>query len=68
MRIWKRYVLITDTGRVRKYIWIQSLHYLTFKATRSENNDVTNITIELENLRQITVAEKQKYDYFVVQA
>lgn len=158
VRIWKRYVLITDTGRVRKYIWIQSLHYLTFKATRSENNkeakkkvikvrvkrpsctqkntvlqdnynqnqillynlrsqwllienlkniayyivnyelfdklvilqnkikkygdminaninvaslyytDVTNITIELENLRQYTNTEKQRYDYFVGQA
>lgn len=26
--------------------------------------DIANITIEIEKLRQITVSEKQKYDYF----
>lgn len=155
VRIWKRYILITDTERVRKYIWIQSLHYLTLKTKKSESNtetkkkrvvsvkvkkhinttqtpaqqsnynqnyvllcnlrhqwlllqylkriadyivnydlydaltnlqkqiqkygdminanidvaslhpaDIANITIEIEKLRQITVSEKQKYDYF----
>jgi len=162
VRIRKDYILSVEVDRVKKYIRIQSLHYLTLKATKNENKketkkkinkriikvrvkrpsctqkntvlqdnynqnqiilynlrsqwllienlkniayyivnyelfdklvilqnkikkygdminaninvaslyytDVTNITIELENLRQITVAEKQKYDYFVVQA
>lgn len=31
------------------------------------NNDIINITMEIEKMRQITVAEKQKFDYFVVQ-
>lgn len=161
VRIWKRYILITDTERVRKYIEIQSLHYLTVSVnkrgskieTKSKikkrtinvraknqthinkntvsqdnynqnyillcnlrnqwlvleqlkkiadyivnyalydalvvlqdriknygnminadidvahlyNNDIINITMEIEKLRQITVSEKQKFDYFVVQ-
>ena len=158
VRIWKRYVLMTDTERVRKYIKIQSLHYLTVSANKRDdkiatnrkikkgiinvrvkkhinttqtpaqqnnynqnyvllcnlrsqwlvleqlkkiadyivnyalydalvvlqdriknygnminanvdvahlyNNDIINITMEIEKLRQITVAEKQKFDYF----
>lgn len=162
VRIWKRYVLMTDTERVRKYIKIQSLHYLTVSTNKRDgkiatkrkikkriinvrvkkhinttptpaqqdnynqnyallcnlrsqwlvleqlkkiadyivnyalydalvvlqdriknygnminanidvahlyNNDIINITIEIEKLRQIIVTEKQKYDYFVGQA
>lgn len=158
VRIWKEYIFNIDVDNVRKYIWIQSFHYLTLKAKKNENKkeskekinkriikvkvkkiistnknkvlqdnytqnyvllcnmrcqwnlvvqlkniakyignfelcdrlvmlqnkikkygeminaninvaslyytDVINITIELENLRQITIAEKQKYDYY----
>lgn len=162
VRIWKEYIFNNEVDNVRKYIWIQSLHYLTLKTKKSESNketkkkvnkkiinvrikktscinkfevsqdsynqnyvalinlrnqwlliqqlkniaqyivnfelydrlvliqnkikkygdminaninvaslcsiDITNITIELENLRQYTVAEKNKFDYFVGQA
>lgn len=155
VKIWKKYIFNNEVERVRKYITIQSLHYLTFKSKNSEintktkkkriinvrvkkqahinkntvsqdnynqnyvllcnlrshwlvleqlkkfadyivnfdlfnalivlqnkikmygdminenidvahlyNNDIINITIEIEKLRQITVAEKQKFDYF----
>ena len=162
VRIRKDYILSVEVDRVKKYIWIQSLHYLTIKTKKSESNketkkkvnkkiikvrikktscinkfevsqdsynqnyvalinlrnqwlliqqlkniaqyivnfelydrlvliqnkikkygdminaninvaslcsiDITNITIELENLRQYTVAEKNKFDYYVGQA
>ena len=159
VKIWKKYIFNNEVERVRKYITIQSLHYLTFKSKNSEINtktkkkriinvrvknqahinkntvsqdnynqnyillcnlrhqwlllqslkriadyivnydlydalvalqnkiqnygnminvnidvaslhsaDIANITIEIEKLRQITVTEKQKYDYFVGQA
>lgn len=155
VRIWKKYILKCDLERVRKYIWIQSLHYLTVNEMKNENkkkkiikvrvkkpsyinkntvsqenyynnqtilynlrfqwlliekfkniayyivnyelfdklvvlqqkikmyggminlkvdvaayysDEIANIAIELENLRQYTNTEKQRYDYFVVQA
>ena len=158
VRIRKDYILSVEVDRVKKYIRIQSLHYLTLKATRSENNkeakkkvikvrvkrpsctqkntvlqdnynqnqillynlrsqwllienlkniayyivnyelfdslselqgkiknygdminsnidvinlyndDIANLTIELENLRQYTIKAKEKYDHFVGQA
>ncbi len=158
VKIWKKYIFNNEVERVRKYITIQSLHYLTLKSQNSEintktkkkriinirvknqahinkntvsqdnynqnyfllcnlrhqwlllqslkriadyivnydlydalvalqnkiqnygnminenidvahlyNNDIINITMEIEKMRQITVAEKQKFDYFVVQ-
>lgn len=159
VRIWKKYILKCDLERVRKYIWIQSLHYLTVNEMKNENkkkknkkkiikvrvkkqstltkkevsqdrynqnyvalinlrnqwiliqqlkktadyivnyelfdslselqrkiknygdminsnidvinlynDDIANLTIELENLRQYTIKAKEKYDHFVGQA
>lgn len=39
VRIWKKYVLKCDIERVRKYIWIQSVHFLTYKSKKSDYND-----------------------------
>ncbi|MDD7184312.1 MAG: hypothetical protein PUH54_01360 [Oscillospiraceae bacterium] len=155
VKIWKEYIFNNEVERVRKYITIQSLHYLTLKSQNSEintktkekriinvkvknqahinkktvsqanynqnyillcnlrhqwlllqslkriadyivnydiydtltklqiqiqnygnminanidvahlyNSDIINITMEIERMRQITVAEKQKFDYF----
>ena len=39
VKIWKEYILMCDIKRVRKYVRIQSVHFLTYKSKESSYND-----------------------------
>lgn len=41
VRIWKKYILKNEVERVKKYIRIQSVHFLTYKSNRKESNNVS---------------------------
>ena len=56
VRIRKDYILSVEVDRVKKYIRIQSLHYLTLKATKNENKKETKKKI---NKRIIKVRVKR---------
>lgn len=56
VRIWKEYIFNNEVDNVRKYIWIQSLHYLTLKATKNENKKETK---KKNNKRIIKVMVKR---------
>lgn len=56
VRIRKDYILSVEVDRVKKYIRIQSLHYLTLKATKNENKKETKKKI---NKRIIKVRVKK---------
>ncbi len=42
VRIWKEYIFNSEVDNVRKYIWIQSLHYLRLKAKLNRAKSATN--------------------------
>ena len=60
VRIWKEYIFNNEVDNARKYIWIQSLHYLTLKATKNENKKETKKKI---NKRIIKVRVKKNKLY-----
>ena len=57
VRIRKDYILSVEVDRVKKYIWIQSLHYLTLKTKKSNSNTETKKKI---NKRIINVRAKNQ--------
>lgn len=60
VRIWKKYIIHDTEGNVIKYIWIQSIHFLTYKSKKSKTNDTKSKNRIKKRIRIFNIKTKKQ--------